>query len=106
MDSSLVLQFCTDINNYLRTGKYTDDAGDVITATDTLFAYLTLLLCFWGTVIVVRGAFHVYRTTTHSPRKQQRLRLRVHGYIITLVVPELIAVMLYAAPGILSPGSD
>lgn len=48
MNSNLILQLCADIDNYLRIGKYADGAGDAITATDTLFVYLTLLLCFWG----------------------------------------------------------
>ena len=93
MNSNLILQLCADIDNYLRIGKYADGAGDAITATDTLFVYLTLLLCFWGAVVVVRGAFRVYRATAHGPGKQQRLRLRVRDYIIV-------------APGILSPGLD
>ncbi|MDH8302691.1 precolibactin peptidase ClbP, partial [Klebsiella pneumoniae] len=104
MNSNLILQLCADIDNYLRIGKYADGAGDAITATDTLFVYLTLLLCFWGAVVVVRGAFRVYRATAHGPGKQQRLRLRVRDYIIALAVPGLVAAMLYVAPGILSPG--
>ena len=84
MNSNLILQLCADIDNYLRIGKYADGAGDAITATDTLFVYLTLLLCFWGAVVVVRGAFRVYRATAHGPGKQQRLRLRVRDYIIAL----------------------
>lgn len=106
MNSNLILQLCADIDNYLRIGKYADGAGDAITATDTLFVYLTLLLCFWGAVVVVRGAFRVYRATAHGPGKQQRLRLRVRDYIIALAVPGLVAAMLYVAPGILSPGLD
>ncbi len=66
MNSNLILQLCADIDNYLRIGKYADGAGDAITATDTLFVYLTLLLCF-GAVVVVRGAFRVYRATAHGP---------------------------------------
>ncbi|EFA4228709.1 precolibactin peptidase ClbP [Escherichia coli] len=106
MNSNLILQLCADIDNYLRIGKYADGAGDAITATDTLFVYLTLLLCFWGAVVVVRGAFRVYHATAHGPGKKQRLRLRVREYVIALAVPVLVAAVLYVAPGILSPGLD
>ncbi|PVW72595.1 serine hydrolase [Klebsiella pneumoniae] len=85
-------------------GPYISHGGQ--NPTDTLFVYLTLLLCFWGAVVVVRGAFRVYRATAHGPGKQQRLRLRVRDYIIALAVPGLVAAMLYVAPGILSPGLD
>ena len=101
MNSNLILQLCADIDNYLRIGKYADGAGDAITATDTLFVYLTLLLCFWGAVVVVRGAFRVYRATAHGPGKQQRLRLRVRDYVITLAVPVFVTAMLCMAAVIL-----
>ena len=102
MNSNLILQLCADIDNYLRIGKYADGAGDAITATDTLFVYLTLLLCFGGGGCSAR-CFPCLSRNGAWPRKQQRLRLRVRDYIIALAVPGLVAAMLYVAPGILSP---
>ncbi|MBW5932238.1 serine hydrolase [Klebsiella michiganensis] len=106
MNSNLILQLCADIDNYLRINKYADGTGDAIAASDTLFTYLALLLCFLVAVVVARGAFRVYRATARGAGKPQRLRLRVRDYVIALAVPVLVAAVLYAAPSILSPGLD
>ncbi len=69
------------------------------------FSSTSRCCCVLGAVVVVRGAFRVYRATAHGHGKQQRLRLRVRDYIIALAVHGLVAAMLYVAPGILSPGT-
>ncbi|WP_294843792.1 serine hydrolase [uncultured Gilliamella sp.] len=97
INSNVILELCSDIDNYLRIGKYTDSVGDLIAFSDFIFTYLFFILLFCIILISLRLLYRFYRYC----KKNGHLSIGYRDWLMSLLVPMVLVTVLYLIPSLL-----
>ena len=96
ISSNIILELCSDIDSYLHNQPYSDEVRDLFLFMDFIFSVLTAITMI---IVVLVGLFIVLRIRNYR-QQNNKLSLNWLDWGIVLLVPLIIAGIIYVSPGL------